>query len=249
MNDRSNKPSPETQLEASTEFARRSIKVRAGFRTGEAEVLAGGILEVEFFVEHKGGKAFYLAVGGSRLKLRPAFFDFSATLEGAEAEMDDPAAKIPDLGGPVGTIPVEPSTSYRQMILVNEFVRLERLNAFLAEGETAVLRLRCQRSLPLADAPEKALKLGPGSPKVEAELIIKVRRDDAALELLIKRLANQVLDDRSAIASAEREAAIAKLSALRSPLAVPYLRTLRDHPDTAVQMYAQRALALLNQDD
>ena len=238
---------PQERLEDATEFRSGSFNLRAGFRTREPEVAAGAIVEVEFFVEQSGTRPFYLAVGGSRSKLRPAFFELSATLEGAEVELDDPTAEIPEFGGPAGTIAIEPGADHRQTLVVNEFVRLEKLRVALAAGETSGLHIHCQRPLPLAKSPEQAFETGARSPLVKSHLTVMARRDDAALELLINHLVDQVQVDQSAGATAQRERAIVKLSALRSPLAVPYLERLKGHSDPAVAMYVERALALLKQ--
>jgi hypothetical protein len=241
---------PQARLEDTTEFRSGGFNLKAGFRTREPEVVAGAIVEVEFFVEQRGTRPFYLAVGGSRSKLRPAFFELRATLDGAEVELDDPTAEISELGGPVGAIAVEPGADYRQTLVVNEFVRLEKLRVALAEGETSGLHIHCQRPLPLAKSAEQAFETGARAPLVKSHLTVIARRDDAALERLINQLVDEVEVDQSAGATAQRETAVAKLSALRSPLAVPYLERLKGHSDSAVAMYVERALALLkrNQD-
>lgn len=237
----------EIQLEASAELARGALRVRAGFRTNQAEVLAGGIVEIEFFLEHIKGKALYLAAGGSRSRLRPAFFEIQATLEGQKVELGDPAEEVPELGGPATSIRIEPNTRYQQVLLVNEFVRLERLDAALVHDGTGILHMTCRRPLPLATTPERSFKIDRRSPIVEAKLSVKVQRDDAALKLLIGRLADQVSIDRGVSSSGEREASIAKLVALRSPMAISDLQKLSDHPDPVVRMYVERGLAFLNQ--
>ena len=244
----SKRPTSEIQLEDSGELARGDRKVRAGFRINQTEILAGGIVEVEFFLEELSGKGFYLAAGGSRTRWRPAFFEIQATLEGHEIELSDPFEKVPELGGPATSIQIEPHTRYQQTILVNEFVRLEKLSAVLVDDENGLLRLNCRRPLPLADTSEQSFEIDQLSPTVEGNLSVKVRRDDAALESFISRLTNHVRADRGAMVSADREANIAKLGALRSPMALPYLQSLANHPDPVVQLYVTRAITLLNQE-
>jgi hypothetical protein len=248
MTEQPDSTSSELCLEASSEFAVNDLKVTAGFRIGEAEVLAGGPLKVEFFAESDSAVPLYLSVRGDRARLRQACFFFSATVEGKEVNLDDPAAAIPDLGGLGTAVKIERNAPYRRMLLVNEYVRLENLVAALTPGEVIGLRLRCQRSLPLADRLEQALTGRAEGRVADVTLALRVRRDDAALESLIARLAAEIDANRTGAVSAARELAIAELAALRQPAAVPYLRMLEDHPDPVVQMYVQRALVMLNQD-
>jgi hypothetical protein len=248
MTKETNPPPLALNLEAARRFEAGDLQVLAGFRAVAAEFLSGGAVEVEFFVENTGGTPFYLAVGGDRARLRPSFFSFAATLEveGAEVLLDDPAARIIDRGGPVTRIQVKTNAPYRKTLLVNEFVRLEKTIAALFPGQAGVLRLRCQRSLPMASVPEQAFKMDSDAPVVEAALVFHVRRDDTALEALSARLATEVRANQTVTVSAEREQTIAKLAALRNPVAVQYLQALSDHPDPVVKMYVVRTVALLN---
>jgi len=235
------------QTEASVILKAKNLQVRAGFRASTPETLAGGPIEIEFFVESLSGEPLYLAVGGDRARLRPAFFSFTAELEGAEIELDDPAAKIPERGGPATVIQVKTGAPNRYAILVNEFVRLEKVSAALKPGEVRELRIRCQRPLPLALSNEQAFQFSRDTSRVDVTLVIHVRRDDAALETLIARLAAEVRGDQ--IGAVEREQAIKTLVALRHPVALPYLQMFRDHPDPAVRMYVQWALMQKDKDD
>ncbi len=83
---------------------------------------------------------------------------------------------------------------------------------------------------------------------VSVTLAIGVKRNDVSLKSLIAGLAARLNANRDATVSAERELAVAELVALRSPLALPYLRSLSDHPDPAVQMYVTRGMALMTKE-
>jgi len=245
MKRQSNSTSSELCLEASSDFAVNNLKVTAGFRTHDAEVLAGGPLKVEFFVENDNAAPLYLSVRGDRARLRQANFSFAAAVEGKEVNLDDPAAKTMDLGGLGTAAKIETGAPYRRMLLVNEFVRLEKLVAALTSGEVVMLRLRCQSPLQLAGSIEQVFKSRAEGRVADVALTIHVRRDDAALEALIARLAAEIDANRTGAVSAERELAIAELGALRHPAAVPYLQNLSNHPDPVVQIYAQRTLAIM----
>ncbi len=238
----------ESCLEASSVFAVNNLKVTAGFRTREVEVLAGGPLKVEFFVENDNAKPLYLPVRGDRARLRQADFSFTATIEGREINLEDPAAEIMDLGGLGSVAKIESGAPYHQVLLVNEFVRLENLVVVLSPGEVVMLRLRCQRSLSLAESMEQGLRSRAEGGVVNVTLAMRVKRDDASLEALIARLAAEIHANRTGAVSAERELAIAELVALRNPLALPHVRSLSEHPDPVVKMYVERSVALLNLD-
>ncbi len=234
-------------LEAAMIFEAKDIQVRAGFRAHDPEVLAGGPLEVEFFVENTGATPFYLAVGTDRTRLRPAFFSFTARLDGADVKMDDPASGIMERGGPAGVARIETGASYSQALLVNEFVRLEKVSAVMQPGEVGTLHIHCRRPLPLANSEQQAFQLGNNVPGVDVTLAVRVRRDDAALDALIARLAEAVRADWSATPEPRRIQGISQLAALRTPVALPYLQALVNHPDPEVRLRVQRALARFNQ--
>lgn len=240
----------EACLEASSVFAVNNFKVTAGFRTREVEVLAGGPLKVEFFVENDNAKPLYLPVRGDRARLRQANFSFTATIAGREVNLEDPAAEIMDLGGLGSVAKIETGAPFHQTLLVNEFVRLENLVVVLSPGEVVMLHLQCQRPLPVALSMEQGPRGHAKPPVVNVMLAMRVKHDAAALEALIARLAVEIDANRTGPVSAKRELAIAELVALRSPMAAPYLRSLSDHPDPVVRMYVERAgvLANLNKD-
>jgi hypothetical protein len=238
----------ESRLEASRIFTVNNSQVAAGFRTREEEVLAGGPLRVEFFVESDASTPLYLAVGTDRARLRPADFFFSATTDKREINLKDPAAGIADLGGLGSVVEIKRGAPHRQTILVNEFLGLEDLAVALRPGEVDRLQLRCQRSLQLAASIEEESKVDWQRQVVSVTLAIGVKRDDVSLKSLIAGLAARLNANRDATVSAERELAVAELVALRSPLALPYLRSLSDHPDPAVQMYVTRGMALMTKE-
>lgn len=234
-------------LEAAKVLNANGIQVRAGFRAPDPEALAGGPLEIEFFVENIGQIHFSIACGTDRAKLRPAFFSFTATLDGSDINLDDPAARIPELGGPASVIRVEAGASYSQALLVNEFIRLEKVNTVMQPGEVRTLYVHCPRPLPLARTQQQAFQTVNNVPRVDVTLTVRVRRDDAALDALVARLAEAVRADWNVPVAPSRTQAISQLVALRTPVALPYLKALANHPDPEVWIRVQRALALFNQ--
>src|SRR5215472_10969545 len=131
--------------EASLTLGGEGVALRAGFRAATAEELAGGPLEVEAFVDNTGAAPLYLALAGEGSRLRPARFSFAATVEGLDVELDDPEAGAPDAGGPATVVAVPPGESRSQSLLVNEFLRLEKLSQALGPGEAVALTLRVRR--------------------------------------------------------------------------------------------------------
>lgn len=235
---------PGLKLKASSTFETQDLQVRAGFHTHDFEVIAGGPLEVEFLVENTGRLPLNLAVGGDRAQLRPSFFSFQATVDETEVDLQDPSA-APNLGGPATVIEVKTNAPYRQTVLVNEFVTLENIRTALKPGEVKVLRIRCQRPIPLAVDKQQAFQTGANAQMVNVVLVVHVRRDDTALEALMAHLTAEIRADWTITASAKREQAISQLVALRDRATIPYLKTLIEHPDPAVRMRVQRALTTI----
>src|SRR5215831_4119286 len=161
--------------EASLTLGGEGVALRAGFRAATAEELAGGPLEVEAFVDNTGAAPLYLALAGEGSRLRPARFSFAATVEGLDVELDDPEAGAPDAGGPATVVAVPPGESRSQSLLVNEFLRLEKLSQALGPGETRALTLRCRRPMPLAVTEAQAFRVGPSTPEVDVTLTLSVR--------------------------------------------------------------------------
>jgi hypothetical protein len=221
-----------------------TVRVRAGFRSAESDVVAGSLVEIEFSIENKGEGPFYLAVGNERSTLRPMFFSFAVSLENANVRLDDPAGTTPNLGGPVGVVRVEKNTIYRIRLLLNQFVRLEQLRATFSPGQRGLLNVTCRRILPLADRESEALTMESNVSTVEGTLQIRVHRDDAALERLITGFANDVYT--ATVANGARESALIKLIALRSESARTHLQSLAHDPDPGTQMLARTGLAALD---
>jgi hypothetical protein len=242
-------PLSDQRLESCADFAAPKIEISACFRTSKSMVLAGGPVEVTFHVTNKAATTFFLASGRSRTKLRPAFFSFTArlNLDGAEVQMNDPTVAIIERGGPVGQIEVAANSAYGETLLLNEFVSLEKTVPALRPGQVGVLEIYCQRPLPMAGTPAGEAYRMNDAPVLNSELVINVRRDDAALEGVISRLARGIRADDAARVSAQREQMAAKLASLRSPMALPYLQSLTDHPDPVVRLYVARAMTFLNE--
>lgn len=214
-----------------------AMQVRAGFRVVNASALAGGPIEIAFFVEKDRPPALYVMIAGDRARQRPGGFSFVATF--LDAPLLDPMERVPDLGGPATAIAVDPGHSWRQPLLLNEFVRLEDAPARLAPGATGRLDIVCSRTFPLATDPTSALLVREG-PRVDVPLSLPLRRDDEALAALATHLAEQVRE----VPPAERESALVRLLALRSA-ARPQIESLVDHPCPSVAARVRGALAAL----
>lgn len=247
MSESANSSQFHPQLEAFANLEAEHLQVRAGYRTSAPEVVAGGPIEIEAFIENIGQVPLYLAIGSDRAKLRPSFFSFEAVLEETDVELEDPLEGVPQLGGPATVITVEPGTYYQQVLLVNEFAALEKIPTVLAPGELGVLRIRCRRPLPLALNKEQAFQNLSNAPMLDKFLTVYIRRNDAALKELIAQLATKAHNNWNSISPVEREKTISQLFALRSPMVIPYLEMLIEHPDGSVRLRAQRSLAWLQQ--
>jgi len=235
----------EVQLEATTSIEAASVQVLAGFRTPAAEVLAGGPLDIEFFIENRGQTTLYFALGTSRACLRPAFHTLTARLGRSGRPLDDPHADARELGGPMGIRPLGPGEAFAQMLIGGQFICLEHLKDIVAQGEMQLVSVRCQRPLPAASDGAAALQLSPYTPIVDATLRIHVRRDDHALAHCIAALAEQARSKHPLPPAPEWEHAVATLCALRVPEARPHLQALLGHPDPATRTMAAQALATL----
>ena len=215
------------------------LHVWSGFRfVGTDPGLAGGPVELEFFVDNVGARALHVLVAGDRARLRPGSLTVSASLEGVA--LPDPFADIPCAGGPATVVAVEPSKTYRQTFLINQFVRLEDSVDRLEPGEAGQLVLSCRRPLPLAADRESALVRSGAPPVVEVQLALELRRDDAQLAALV----DQLVDDVRHGPRDQRERPLTLLLALRAPLAVSRWRALLDHADPVVVARVRQALQL-----
>jgi hypothetical protein len=213
------------------------IGVRAGFRLVTKEPLAGGPVELEFFVEPLGTGPLKLAVGGDRMRQRPGQLVFEAELEGTP--LPDPFAEVPDMGGPLGLVDVSADQPWRQPLVLNDFVRLEDAIALVEPGEMGRLRLACRRPVVLAAEAARALAAD-GAELVEVDLAFDVCRDDAALAALVADLLDRVMNGPAA----ERERPLALLLSLRTT-ARAQIEALAKHPDETVADRARRALTRL----
>jgi hypothetical protein len=229
------------------------LKVRAGFRAREAEVLAGGPVVIDFFVKNFGRRTLHLAVATDRSRLRPDYYSFEGCVErgkgagGQNIALEDPLKDSGYFGGPASVMKVEPGGTYSYPLLVNDFLRLELALSSMKRGEAGMLRFRCRRPLPLAANDRGAFRMGPKAPVVEITLSLRIRRDERALGRLIEGLADDIRTHWPTFATIEFEGAISKLTALRIPAVVPALRTLVGHPDGGTRWRAMRALAIIEE--
>jgi hypothetical protein len=135
---------------------------------------------------------------------------------------------VPNLGGPLAVVAVTRETPWRQVLLLNEYVRLEDTMAKLRPGASAQLRLRCERSIVLATTGAAAL-VGDGTSSVEVDLAFGLRRADAELAGLAARLLDAVL--RGPIT--DRERPLSQLLSMRGA-ARPQIEALTKYGDRVV---------------
>jgi hypothetical protein len=236
---------PDVQLEATTGIEVGSVQVLAGFRTPAREALAGGPLDIEFFIENRGQEPFCFAFGTDRARRRPALFSLTAYPGGSSDHLDDPRASIPELGGPMGIRRLAPGEPFTQKLIAGQFICLEQLRDIVAPGEAQLVTVRCRRPLPAASDEAAALQPRSHTPTVDATLRIHVRRDDHALAHCIAALAEQARPRHPLPPAPDWEHAVATLCTLRVPEARPHLQALLDHPDPATRTMAEQALAAL----
>lgn len=218
--------------EGAMDLAADEIRVRAGFRVITGELLAGGPVELEFFVESLGLCPLQLAVSGDRIRQRPGQLSFAATFEGLPVE--DPMAAAPNLGGPEGVVQVSTDSPWYQPLVLNQFLRLEHTPGRLAQGATGRMDLACRR--PLALAATDAAALSPdGAPVVAVDLALDLRRDDPALAALCARLFDEVMHGPLAL----RERPLTLLLSMRT-VAHVQIDALTRHPDPAVASRARQ---------
>jgi len=253
-------PAEKVRLRGWKAFSGRGLKVRAGFCAADGEVLAGGPVELEFFVKNLGSTVLHVALATDRVRLRPDFFSFSGDIAGtglnkrgpkaaagSRIQLIDPVEQFGYLGGPGGLMKVAPGETFSHRLLVNDFLNLETAQTKLKRGETGVLTVRCRRPLPLATTMRSAYKMGPDAPVADVTLRLTIRREDRALGRLIEKLAGDIRSRWPTFAAPEFERAISILSALRITEAVPALRMLGGHPDGGTRWRAMRALAIIEE--
>ena len=222
-------PRPETR-ESALEFANDALRVRSGFRVVTKDPLAGGPVELEFFVENHGSHPLKLAVSGDRMRQRPGQFTFAARFE--SIDLQDPMAAVPYAGGPEGIVAVSADTPWLQPLLLNQFLRLEETPKRLAPGNTGRIELNCQRPLPLATTDASALSADYVR-VVAVDLAFDLRRDDAALAALAAGLFDEVMHGPPS----SRERPLTLLLSMRST-ASAQIDALTRHPDPSI---AERA--------
>ena len=211
------------------------IRAHVGFRVVPGELLAGGPVELEFFVESSELRPFQLEVSGDRMRQRPGQFSFIATFEGLPLE--DPMVMAPYMGGPVGFVQVSTNSPWHQPLVLNNFIRLEDTPWRLSQGSTGRIALACRRPLPLAATDAAALSPD-RAPAVAVNLAFDLRRDDAALAALIARHFDEITQGPLAL----RERSLARLLSLRS-IARKQIKALIRHTDPSVASRAHQVLA------
>jgi len=210
--------------------------VSAGFRITNACELAGGPIELEFFVEISGGGSRYLLIPADRMRCRAGEFSFFATF--ADVPLADPFANLPYMGGPAGVVEIAADRPWRQPLILNQFVRLEAALCLLEPGAQGQLVVVCRRTLPLAADQNAALARESHAPLVEVQLALELRRDDAGLAALVEQLIAEVRHGPRE----QRERPLSLLLTLRAPAAIDRWRTLMNHADPAVAERVRQAL-------
>jgi len=218
------------------DLASNGIRVRAGFRVVTGELLAGGPIELEFFVESRGAFPLRIVVSGDRMRQRPGQFSFAAMFDGLPLE--DPMAIAPYMGGPQGDAQVSPDSPWHQPLLLNQFVRLEHTQERLARGGPGRLDLACRRPLALG-AVNSAFLSEDGAEVLAVDLAFDLRRDDPALAALVARLFDEIMQGPPSV----RERPLAQLISMRSA-ARAQIEALTRHPDPSVAERARQALAI-----
>ncbi len=214
--------------EGSVGVATEDISARASFRVVTSDLLAGGPVELEFLLENLKTTPFQITVSGDRARSRPGQFSFAASFEGIVLE--DPAVGMPYLGGPAGIVEVSIDKPWRQPLLLNEFLRLERTVEQLKPGAVGRLDLTCHRPIDLLSGGEESI--------LTINLAFLLRRDDAALAALVSDLYHKIMQGPPSL----RERSITLLLSLRSA-AHDQIEALSRHADAAI---AERAQANLN---
>ncbi|HEX7032024.1 MAG TPA: hypothetical protein VF172_03395 [Nitrososphaera sp.] len=222
--------------ESAVELEKGKIRVRAGFRIGSGELLAGGPVEMEFFVESYGLHPLQLAVAGDRMRQRPGQFRFTATFEGSL--LADPMADVPYMGGPEGVVKVSSDAPWHQPLVLNQFVQLEHTRERLTNGSKGRMNLECRRPFCLTDTTAAALSHD-GAQELVVNLAFDLRRDDDALETLIARLFENVMQGPPE----SREWPLVLLLSMRTA-AKTHIRALARHPDPYVAERARQTVAM-----
>jgi hypothetical protein len=211
------------------------IRIHTGFRVTLGEILAGGPVEMEFFVENSGKNPLQLQVSGDRMRQRPGQFKFAAAFEGSL--LPDPMATFPYMGGPTTVVQVTNYNPWLQPLVLNQFVKLEQTIERLPDGATGRINLECRRPLPLLAMVADAL-LDKGSSVLIVNLTFDLRRDDKALERLLVNLLNEVMHGPQVL----RERRLALLLSMRKT-AHTQINELARHSDASVAIRARQVLS------
>ncbi len=222
--------------EGAVDLAADDLRVSAGFRVVTGELLAGGPVELEFFVKSLGLRPLQLAVSGDRMRQRPGQFSFAAMFEGSS--LADPMAASPYMGGPLGVVQVSTDRPWHQPLVLNQFIRLEDTPGRLVQGAAGRLDLACRRPLSLA-ATDAAALAQDGAQVVAVDLALDLRRDDTALAALVARLFDEVMHGPLAL----RERPLALLLSMRTA-AHAQIDALTRHPDPSVANRARQVFAI-----
>jgi hypothetical protein len=233
--------------ESFVNFTSFGVLLQVGFKLTSQEALAGGLVEVNLVIKNIGNAEVYFAAGMSHD--RPAYMSFNANLLGYDLSLKDPienAALEPQ--GMFSTIKLKPGESYQRTVILNQFLTLEDILKVLEVGHSAWLLIQWKYVLAVGTTTECALSLAGETPVLEETLRINILRNDERLNTDIGQLAHSLKKDWNAVAShpVDRLQALISLTSLRIPAAVPYLKSLTDHPDPYIRQRVQYALEILS---
>jgi hypothetical protein len=229
--------------ESYAEFHSKEIRIRLGFKLKATEVCAGGPVQGCFIMENQGSKPVYFSA--SMPNNRPAYMSFRATAPELELTLKDPLNSDPLMHGPViGAVVVPPASSRNRIIILNQFLNLEELLRVLEPGQSTILMIHWRYFLVVGLSAQTAIPSQGQPPVLEGDLKIKVVRDDQRLDTMLECLTNSIKHDWTVISQrpVERMLDVTALTSLRIPAAIPYLRSIVDHPDPEVSIYVRVAL-------
>lgn len=208
------------------------LSVKLIFKIVNLPVIAGGPVEIETSIVGEDSHRLKIFIDADSMRSRVALYVFNASFN--KKTLTDPMAGIPNTGGPEAAFVVSAKTPWRQVIILNDYLRLEDTLEMIEPGESGIMDINCDFSLRSTQMLE--------SDNYDDEQVVKLslrfnmQRDDEQLERLTKKLYSNCLLTPVDIHSLD------ELLSLRS-LAMPYVRWLIGHPNADV---AARALQVYN---
>jgi hypothetical protein len=127
---------------------------------------------------------------------------------------------------------------------LSQFLDLGKLLGRLEPGQSTVLTIHWRYFLAVNLSEHAAIPSPDEPPVLEGDLELKVVRDDQQLAAILKQLTDSIKQDWTVISQrpVERLQDVTALTSLRIPAAIPYLKSVADHPDPEVGIYVRAAL-------